>query len=86
MDQNTENQIIEAENPNAIFIAAVAMRPPASRIRGEVLDPKTPDTNFDIPYIIGKILVSAPISVMEIPRVASATIAGAVYVREFRVR
>jgi len=85
-DQKTENQIIDVENPNAIFIAAVAIRPPASRIRGDVLDPRTPDTNLDIPYMIGKSDVSAPMSVIEIPSVVSATIAGAVYVKLLRVK
>jgi len=78
IDQNTENHSIDVEYPNAIFIAAVAMRPPASRSLGEVLDPRTPETNFDIPYMMGKRDVRAPMSVIVIPREASATIAGAV--------
>jgi len=78
IDQNTENHTIDVEYPNAIFMAAVAMRPPARRSLGEVLDPRTPETNFDIPYIIGKSEVRAPMSVIVIPRVLSATIAGAV--------
>ena len=86
IDQNTENQIIEVEKPNATFIAAVAMSPPASRRRGEVLEPSTPDTNLDMPYMMGKMLVSVPMSLMVMPNVASATMAGAVYVRELRVR
>ena len=61
IDQNTENQIIEAENPKAIFIAAVAISPPANRSLGDVLDPKTPDKNFETPYMMGKREVNAPI-------------------------
>jgi hypothetical protein len=61
MDQKTENQTMEAENPNAIFIIAVAIKPPARRIFGEVRDPRTPDRNLDIPYMIGKIEVKVPI-------------------------
>jgi hypothetical protein len=86
IDQKTENQIIDVENPNAMFIAAVAISPPASKMRGEVLDPRTPDTNLDMPYMMGNSDVRAPISVMLIPSVASDTIAGAVYVRLLRVR
>jgi hypothetical protein len=86
IDQKTENQIIEVEKPNATFITAVAMSPPASKRRGEVLEPSTPDANLENPYMMGKMLVSVPMSLMVIPSVASATIAGAVYVRELRVR
>ena len=61
MDQKAANQSIEDEKPKATFIKAVAMRPQARRSLGEVRDPRTPETNLDMPYMMGKMEVSAPI-------------------------
>eukprot|EP00955_Chlamydomonas_euryale_P051334 354857-Chlamydomonas_euryale.AAC.18 len=43
-------------------------------------------THFDIPYAIGNTDVIAPTMVMSMPRLGSATMTGAVYVRLLRVR
>lgn len=85
-DQKAANQSMEVEKPNKTFIMAVAMRPPARRKRGDVREPRTPDRNLDVPYMMGKIEVRAPMSVMESPSILSATIAGAVYVKLLRVK
>jgi hypothetical protein len=75
-----------APKPNATLHKAVAIKPRPNNNLGEVRDPKTPLMNFEVPYAIGKIDVMVPISVIPMPREASATKAGAVYVREFLVR
>jgi hypothetical protein len=59
---------MEVENPKQTFMMAVAMRPPARRKRGEVREPRTPERNLDVPYMMGKIEVRAPICI-EIERV-----------------
>jgi hypothetical protein len=61
MDQKTENHNMDAEKPNAMFIAAVAISPPARRILGDVFEPSTPEKNLDIPYMMGNRDVNAPI-------------------------
>jgi hypothetical protein len=77
-DQKKTKAIIVLEKPNARFMSAVAARPPARSARGEVREPSTPEANLETPYMMGKIEVSAPTSVIERPSAASATIAGAV--------
>ena len=77
-DQKKTKAIIVLEKPNARFMSAVAARPPARSARGEVREPSTPEANLETPYMMGKIDVSAPTSVMERPKAESATIAGAV--------
>jgi hypothetical protein len=69
-----------------MLISAVAIRPPASSTEGLKRAPRTPDTNLDMPYAMGKMDVIAPICVMSIANLGSATITGAVYVRLLRVR
>mmetsp|Transcript_382 Transcript_382/g.783 ORF Transcript_382/g.783 Transcript_382/m.783 type:complete len:213 (-) Transcript_382:557-1195(-) len=84
--QKKTNQPSEEPKPNAILMIAVDMRPPASSTVGENFAPTTPLMNLLMPYAIGKMEVMAPICVMSMPRVGSATMTGAVYVRLLRVR
>ena len=76
--QKQQNQVMEVPKPNAMFTAAVAISPPASMMVGEVRAPRTPDTNLEKPYAMGKREVSAPTRVMSMPRAGSATMTGAV--------
>ncbi len=46
MAHQVQNQTREVEKPKATLRAAVAIRPPASSMVGEVRDPSTPDTNL----------------------------------------
>jgi hypothetical protein len=84
--QQTQNHVREAPKPKVMLMAAVAIRPPASSTVGEILAPSTPLTNLLMPYAMGNTLVMAPICVMSMPSRGSATITGAVYVSELRVR
>ena len=63
IDQKAANQSMEVENPKQTFMIAVAMRPPARRKRGEVREPRTPEINLEVPYMMGKIEVRAPICI-----------------------
>lgn len=66
------------------FTSAVAARPPASSACALKRATSTPDRNLLKPYMMGKRLVSSPMSVtLSIP---ALTIAGAAYVRDVRVR
>ena len=49
MAQNVRNQGRELPAPKAMLTAAVAMRPPASMMRGDVRAPSTPLTNLENP-------------------------------------
>mmetsp|Transcript_22835 Transcript_22835/g.58146 ORF Transcript_22835/g.58146 Transcript_22835/m.58146 type:complete len:214 (-) Transcript_22835:506-1147(-) len=84
--QKKQNHASEVPKPNAMLTAAVSMRPPASSSVGENLAPTTPLMNLLMPYAMGKMEVMAPICVMSMPSVGSATMTGAVYVRLLRVR
>ena len=55
-----QNQTMEEPKPNMMLMTAVAIRPPASMILGDVLAPKTPDKNLLKPYAMGKIEVMVP--------------------------
>ena len=46
MAHQVQNQTREVEKPKATLRAAVAIRPPASSMVGEVREPSTPDTNL----------------------------------------
>ena len=69
-----------------MLITAVAIKPPASMILGDVLAPKTPDMNLLNPYAMGKMDVMVPTCVMSIFKAGSAVMTGAVYVRLFLVK
>ena len=47
--QKVQNHAMLAPNPNIAFIAAVSIRPPASRMEGEVRAPSTPLRNLEKP-------------------------------------
>lgn len=46
MAHHVQNQTRDVEKPKATLSTAVAIRPPASSMVGEVREPSTPDTNL----------------------------------------